>query len=56
MDGWAWQCYVYRVDMVKLAMRIKKDKRLVMKSRRTRNNLYTVYVSIIPAGEEKVAA
>jgi hypothetical protein len=50
--------YVSRVDMGKLTMRVKKDKKLVLKGMRTRNNLYKVHVIIIPggAGEEEVAA
>jgi hypothetical protein len=48
--------YVYRVDRDKLTMRVKKDKKLVLKSRRTKNNLYKVHVCIIPGGAEEQGA
>lgn len=45
--------YIYRVDRDKLHMRVKKNKELVLKARRTRNNLYKVHVSIVPGGAEE---
>ena len=45
--------YVYRVDRDKLTMRVKKNKELVMKGRRTRNNLYKVRVCIVSGGAEE---
>jgi hypothetical protein len=37
-------------------MRVKKDKKLVLKSRRTKNNMYKVHVCILPAGAEEEGA
>ena len=34
-------------------MRVKKNKKLVMKGRRTRNNLYKVQVFIVPGGAKQ---
>ena len=34
-------------------MRVKKNKELVLKGRRTKNNLYKVHVSIVPGGAEE---
>jgi hypothetical protein len=48
--------YVYHVDRDKLTMRVKKVKKLVLKGRRTKNNLYKVHVCIIPGGAEEEGA
>ena len=48
--------YVYRVDRDKVTMRVKKDKKLILKGRRTKNNLYKVHVSIVASGAEEEAA
>uniref|UniRef100_A0ACD5ZAT4 Uncharacterized protein n=1 Tax=Avena sativa TaxID=4498 RepID=A0ACD5ZAT4_AVESA len=45
--------YTYHVDRDKLFMRVKKNKKLMLKGRRTRNNLYKVRVSIVPGGAEE---
>ena len=42
--------YLYRVDRDKLTMRVKADMKLVMKGRRTTNNLCKVHVCIVQGG------
>jgi hypothetical protein len=43
------------VDRDKETMRVKKDKKLGLKGRGTKNNLYKVHVCIVPGGGEEVA-
>jgi hypothetical protein len=43
------------VDRDKETMWVKKDKKLGLKGRRTKNNLYKVHVCIVPGGGEEVA-
>ena len=42
--------YLYHVERDKLTMRVKADNKLVMKGKRTNNNLYKVHVCIVQGG------
>jgi hypothetical protein len=48
--------YVYHVYMDKLIKQVKNEKKMVLKGKRTRNNLNKVLVSIILGGGEKEEA